>query len=237
MKFISKNSSSLLLLLLLVFPLFINNILISDLSEEENHQNNDKFSPIRLTQGISNISIQYTIPNLVWNEIQLTITVVSNKTGQLRYIFGEKGSQKYFDLVAINQTIVVGVNPPFEIKVKPLFFTLPGKYNLELVATLIGTGESFSGDIEIVLGFGYTVLFSILIIFGTAILVILTRKHEIDEDKIVSAQAAQHSGRAPEGKIPCPTCYKLIDEGLTFCPECGERIPEFLRFSPSSSSS
>ena len=34
------------------------------------------------------------------------------------------------------------------------------------------------------------------------------------------------------GQIKCPSCRKLIQEGLTFCPECGERIPEFLRYNP-----
>jgi ribosomal protein L32 len=34
------------------------------------------------------------------------------------------------------------------------------------------------------------------------------------------------------GQIKCPSCRKLIQEGLTFCPECGNRIPEFLRYNP-----
>ena len=34
------------------------------------------------------------------------------------------------------------------------------------------------------------------------------------------------------GQIKCPSCGKLIQEGLTFCPECGDRIPEFLRYNP-----
>jgi rRNA maturation endonuclease Nob1 len=38
-----------------------------------------------------------------------------------------------------------------------------------------------------------------------------------------------------EGKIKCPKCNQIIDEGLSFCPECGSRIPEFLRFNPDSS--
>jgi len=37
----------------------------------------------------------------------------------------------------------------------------------------------------------------------------------------------------PAGKILCPGCDVLIDEGQTFCPECGNRIPEFLQFGPS----
>ena len=72
--------------------------------------------------------------------------------------------------------------------------------------------------------------------FGTAVLVVLTRKQELDKEKIITAQATQKVGRVPEGKIPCPTCHSVIDEGLAFCPECGDRIPEFLRMSPGSSS-
>ena len=26
------------------------------------------------------------------------------------------------------------------------------------------------------------------------------------------------------GKIKCPNCKEIIDEGSTFCPECGERL-------------
>lgn len=34
----------------------------------------------------------------------------------------------------------------------------------------------------------------------------------------------------PEGKIQCPECYSILQEGLSFCPECGIRIPEFYRY-------
>jgi len=40
--------------------------------------------------------------------------------------------------------------------------------------------------------------------------------------------------KIPKGKIKCPQCNQIIDEGLTFCPECGSRIPEFLRYNPDS---
>ena len=40
------------------------------------------------------------------------------------------------------------------------------------------------------------------------------------------------SGEPLIGQIKCPSCRKVIQEGLTFCPECGERIPEFLRYNP-----
>ena len=36
-----------------------------------------------------------------------------------------------------------------------------------------------------------------------------------------------------EGKIKCPKCKELIEEGLTFCPECGSRIEISQRYNPS----
>jgi len=30
--------------------------------------------------------------------------------------------------------------------------------------------------------------------------------------------------KVPSGKIKCPDCEKIIEEGLTFCPECGKRF-------------
>lgn len=39
---------------------------------------------------------------------------------------------------------------------------------------------------------------------------------------------------APPGKIRCPSCKKVIEEGTVFCPECGHRIPEYYRYNPNS---
>lgn len=36
--------------------------------------------------------------------------------------------------------------------------------------------------------------------------------------------------KLPKGKIRCPECKEIIEEGLSFCPECGNRIAEFLRY-------
>ncbi|MHA1256410.1 MAG: zinc ribbon domain-containing protein [Promethearchaeota archaeon] len=43
------------------------------------------------------------------------------------------------------------------------------------------------------------------------------------------------SKKSLAGKIKCPDCKEIIDEGIVFCPECGNRIPEFLRYNPDSS--
>jgi DNA-directed RNA polymerase subunit RPC12/RpoP len=37
------------------------------------------------------------------------------------------------------------------------------------------------------------------------------------------------------GKIKCPECNSIIEEGLIFCPECGNRIPPWARYNPNSS--
>ena len=41
--------------------------------------------------------------------------------------------------------------------------------------------------------------------------------------------------KIPSGKIKCPDCEKVIEEGLTFCPECGNRIPPWAKFNQDSS--
>ncbi|MEX2754551.1 MAG: zinc ribbon domain-containing protein, partial [Candidatus Sigynarchaeota archaeon] len=38
--------------------------------------------------------------------------------------------------------------------------------------------------------------------------------------------------QAPPGRIFCPECKKVIEEGSIFCPECGTRIPRYLRYHP-----
>lgn len=41
--------------------------------------------------------------------------------------------------------------------------------------------------------------------------------------------------KVPSGKIKCPDCEKVIEEGLTFCPDCGNRIPPWAKFNQDSS--
>ena len=90
---------------------------------------------------------------------------------------------------------------------------------------------------------GYTFLICILIIFSTAIIIILSNKEDIDEELLATMSVGSATGSGsmgganlPAGKIRCPKCGRIIDEGLSFCPECGDRIPEFLQFGPTSPS-
>ncbi|TFG08237.1 MAG: zinc-ribbon domain-containing protein [Promethearchaeota archaeon] len=41
--------------------------------------------------------------------------------------------------------------------------------------------------------------------------------------------------KIPPGKIRCPECGRIIEEGLVFCPECGNRIPPWAQFNSNSS--
>ncbi len=200
-------------------------------------QNKINSSSIELFQTeIVNVSIENSFSKLSWIEIQLTITVTSNRTGQIWCALIETEGSTYFEYVNVTENLVGGgVTQKVSLRTRPFLFTLPGKYNMSLIISLVGSGQQYSEEFDVVLGLGYTVILSFMIIFGVAILVIITRKIEIDKEKVATAQSVRRAGRVPEGKIPCPTCHSVIDEGLTFCPECGDRIQEFLRFRPSSS--
>ena len=60
----------------------------------------------------------------------------------------------------------------------------------------------------------------------------LLMKKKKGSTKKGKANKTKGSAKPLIGQIKCPSCGKLIQEGLTFCPECGERIPEFLRYNP-----
>ena len=232
----TRNYHSVFLLFLTISPLLIGGLFTINFIYTEDHEQLDDNTPIKLA-AITNVTIQTNMPKLIWIQIQLKVVIISNITGTLLFRLVNPGSELSFDDANVTQLITNnGVELPLEIRTHPALFTLPGIYNLALIVTHIESAEQYTESFEIVLGLGYTVLISLFIIFGTAVLVVLTRKQELDEIKIITAQTTQRVGRVPEGKIPCPTCHSVIDEGLAFCPECGERIPEFLRFTPGSSS-
>lgn len=204
----------------------------------------DTSTPITLSQQqIPNITIICNSPKLIWIESQLTLTVISNRTLTLNCYFGDPGLVS-FNLTNVNHKIIGnGISQKILLRIYPHLFTLPGKYQLSLLVIPVGTSEQHSETIEVVLGMGFIFLFCILLIFGTAIIVILTRKEDIDEEKLSTMSVGSATGSSvsggvhlPAGKIICPGCGKIIDEGLSFCPECGDRIPEFLRFGPTSPS-
>ncbi|TFG29312.1 MAG: hypothetical protein EU532_03455 [Promethearchaeota archaeon] len=52
---------------------------------------------------------------------------------------------------------------------------------------------------------------------------------------ILPKKKKKNSNKITSGKIKCPECNSIIEEGLVFCPECGNRIPPWARFNADSS--
>lgn len=240
----NRRKSSLILIGLLAAPIIFSFFSVSSCLLIVNQPQVDTTTPIRLSQQqIPNITIISNSPKLIWIESQLTLTVISNRTLTLNCYFGDPGLVS-FTLTNTNHDIIGNsISQKILLRIYPQLFVLPGKYQLSLLVIPIGTSEQHSETIEVVLGMGFIFLFCILLIFGTAIIVILTRKEDIDEEKLATMSVGSAIGSSisggvhlPAGKIKCPGCRRIIDEGLSFCPECGDRIPEFLRFGPTSPS-
>jgi len=229
-----------LLIAPVIFSLFSisSNIIIVKQQKMENP------ATIKLAQQqITNITIISILPEWIWMEGQIKLVVTSNITGTLNCNFGEP-ELKYFNLGNTNHDIV-GNNMPqiIILRANPNLFTLPGIYDLSLLITLEGSLDQHSEDHEVILAMGHIFLYSILLVTGTAIIVILSVKPDLDEETLAKISSGSATGLGPSGgahlpvgKIKCPGCGRIIEEGVNFCPECGDRIPEFLRFGPSSPS-
>jgi len=234
MSSLNKRKSSILLIFLTIFPVLFNIIISNLYLIEINQQINSDNSKIRLTQGTnSNFSIESNYPRLIWIEGVLNLEIKSNLTGEINIAFLKSPNGDFFINHHKKEELESsGKKLSINILIKPDFLTLPGKYKFRLFISHSDSGEKYLEDLNIILGMGYVIIITVLIIFGTALIIILTVKGELEEQ--LSITSTQNIGRLPEGKIKCPECKRLIDEGLSFCPECGERIPEFLRFNPNS---
>ena len=224
-----------LLLLTLVFPSFIGVLLIN--TPQVHSESPNSSLKIKATQSEDNFSISMSFPRLIWIEGQLEFEIETKIEGTFKFIFLDSEGGKYFAAIQDEVELEAG-SEDFKFVVRPGLTTLPGIYKFGMVIRYVDdegkTTQIYDKDYECILGLGYLFLFSIMIIFGTAIIVILTSEEDTEG---LPSSSASFSGNIPDDKIRCAECGKLIDEGLTFCPECGERIPEFLRFSPSSSNS
>lgn len=243
----NKKIFALFLIVSLFAPVLFSVAIISfDLSKDGkllHHNNNSTNLNLDLCQSENySISIETDTPKFVWIEVFLTIEVVSNVSGQIKCTFIDKDGGKTFKMVRAHKELNDN-EVPIHLKLtsRPNLSTLPGKYVFVILVSYIPEGGDESDSVQIyddvfkvVLGMGYLFLFLILIVFGTAILVVLAKKEVVEPKKKPTSTS---STRIPEGKVKCPDCEKLIDEGLAFCPECGSRIPDFLRFSSKPSSS
>ncbi|MFX0059238.1 MAG: zinc ribbon domain-containing protein [Candidatus Hodarchaeota archaeon] len=188
---------------------------------------------INISQVDGNFSIESFFPKLIWLEGQLRLNISSNQTGQIYCSLNELSGNAGFSNV--NETInLIGnnVSQTFVLRTKPSFLTFPGIYRFDLNITGLYTyNESF----EIVLAMGYSLLTIISIAFTIGLIMIIYKHKSATKlkstSKVIEAGTLGTSSGI-SGKIKCPECNKIIDEGLTFCPECGARIPEFLRYNP-----
>ncbi len=228
---------SVMLIICLVFlPILYFSVFVDSPLQINSTNNKEIQSNLKTSQVSEDFVVSSTLHKLIWIEGRLILYLKANESGQINCEFKDSQGGSFF--TQINQIVdLIGNNETQKIQFtfKPLITTLPGNYYL----TLDITGNYvYSENFEIILGFGYIVLFLVLIIFGISLIIILSKKKEIEDSKPISSppegSVLSQISEVNVGKISCPECKKIINEGLTFCPECGGRIPEFLRFNPNS---
>ncbi|MHA1148869.1 MAG: zinc ribbon domain-containing protein [Promethearchaeota archaeon] len=225
------------IILLLCSPLILNFILYVNAPYRINNSKLSSDNNIYLTQDNENFTIKTKFPKLIWIEGNLQIEIDSKVEGKIKCFFIDDKGGKYFSNIEVTKKVDTNSQQIINIITKPHLITLPGKYHFGLVISYVDENDKadqiFDKEYDAILGMGYLILYCILIIFGTAVIIILTQKPSEEEVKALT-KVSQPSG-LPENKIQCPDCKKIIDEGLSFCPECGTRIPDFLKFGPTSS--
>jgi hypothetical protein len=251
MKSFNRFKEGFLILSLLLVPLVLNLFIVSGSQYASTGKwpgEVSKENLLNLSASPSdNITVKTYIPEFLWIENSISLKITSNISGKIRYTLADSFGGQYFEIQRSNVVLNdKNEEKKLNIDIKPHFITLPGEYRFFLlISYLNATDDQESGgeqiyevDFKVILGMGEVYLLILSIIFGTAILIILTEKTEIELNQTqTSSQGATKAqvetiSDAPAGKIKCPNCKKVIEEGLTFCPECGNRIPEFLRFNP-----
>ncbi|MFO8020049.1 MAG: zinc ribbon domain-containing protein [Promethearchaeia archaeon] len=213
-------------------------------SQEERYESSPTSNIILSDSPADNMSINTKHPRLIWIKGSMRLEIRSNITGQIKYTLTDASGGEYFK-IENNGFDLEGNNKKSScnIDIDPHLMSLPGKYDIFLLVSYVNETqdqyeEVYNMTFDVILGLGDVYISLLLIIFGTATLIILTGRTEIEMDQAQGASQGptqaqvQTVADAPEGKIKCPHCKEIIEEGLTFCPECGHRIAEFLRYNP-----
>ncbi len=242
MKFnISKRDLSIFIILLFSFNLI--NLLFLNFNNVNSYEINfetKKIPKISQSEASENISVEIkSYSQLIWFSGNIVIETSSNITGFLKIDLSDGLGGSYFQnfqqIIPISNT---SENEVFEIPIIPQVYIFPGMYNLSLIINYIPVIDSIDEDtilsshLQINVGLGPPILIILIIIFGISFTLILTKRETIKEEILTYEPEKQIEAAldAPQGKIKCPECKKIINEGLTFCPECGNRIPEFFRY-------
>ncbi len=240
---ISKRDLSRFIILFFSFNLI--NLLFLNFNNVDSYEINfetQKIPKISQSEASENVSVEIkSYSQLIWFSGNIVIETSSNISGYLKIDLSDGLGGGYFQnlqqIIPISNT---SENEVSEIPIIPQMYLFPGVYNLSFIINYIplinSTDETtiLSSQLQINVGLGLPMLIVLIIIFGISFILILTKKETIKEEILTyeSEKQIEIALDAPQGKIKCPECKKVIDEGLIFCPECGKRIPEFLRYRP-----
>ena len=191
--------------------------------------------------------VNYSAPSFTWFEpIWVNFTVDSNVSDTL---FVTVYHNNTFVPVLEAYNVTSGLNY-INISLDVLIGATPGDKNLtitlrhlssELVfghVVWVGSGIIFT---IVLLSVGVIVAIAIIMRYGslasspsssTSFSTAVTPIGDVDEEDDTSTVTYVDQSRAPAGRIFCPECKKVIEEGSIFCPECGTRIPRYLRYHP-----
>lgn len=191
----------------------------------------------------------YSAPNFTWMApITINISIASNTSFVFFIFIGGPG----FDSVLLNESIAASDDNRVSASLEPLLFALPGDKNLTIEFRYNATVRP---TITHTVWTGPNFLFTAgFIIAAIVCIVAIGLKYRVPTGPAtgaiappVSAYAIQapagagdddsavtyvDQSAAPPGRIFCPECKKVIEEGSIFCPECGTRIPRYLRYRP-----
>jgi hypothetical protein len=183
--------------------------------------------------------VNYTAPGFTWSEAVTFNFTISSTIDKTMWINITSAVLQPF-LRNINVTtglnctaITLGVNP----------VASPGMYYVNIIfgnnATIVH--EIWLGSNPIV---SYSILFGALgFVLAIYVKVGAPKKAKGSSSGASGAAASAadddtstvtyvDQSQAPPGRIYCPECKKVIEEGSIFCPECGTRIPRYLRYHP-----
>ncbi len=192
----------------------------------------------------ANITIvNYTAPGFTWSEAVTFNFTVDSDINDIMTVFVV--SDVLLPLTT-NVNVTSGLKPLI-ITLGVIQTTLPGNH----FANFTFSQGGLNGTINHTIWLGSNVAISYCILFGTlgftiAIYVKVgapkkpkgsslsgpsgSAASAADDDTSTVTYVDQ--SQAPTGRIYCPECKKVIEEGSIFCPECGTRIPRYLRYHP-----
>nr|MDO8086462.1 zinc ribbon domain-containing protein [Candidatus Sigynarchaeum springense] len=179
--------------------------------------------------------VNYTAPRFTWLEpVTFNFTVDSNITA----VMIVTAVSDVVEPFTLNMNVNAGLNPLIiTFGIDP--FAAPGSHHINFTFsqasnTTVIVHELLVGSNPFIT---YCILFGALG-FTIAIYVAVGAPKKpkgssagtADDDTSTVTYVDQ--SQAPPGRIYCPECKKVIEEGSIFCPECGTRIPRYLRYHP-----